>query len=261
MMDNGQPDQKRPRIGSWSAQQSRELPQLPPPSAPYQHGSPFPRPEPQPHPLNTHRRLSEHGQYEPDQRGPPSGPSHGYRPNPQHPPAPPYTGPRDAMIKRDPADEPPPQQYRPPPASVTASEHGVAAPLPDRFHHPHLDPSPSVTTQFRPPFPPPQSPMAGPEPYGGYNGFPPQARDPYQSIPYSSSAAAVNAAMGKKKAQRAAQACDNCRTLKAKCDEGRPHCGSCKDKGTACVYRDPPPKQYAPPFVPLLLVKFLGLLR
>lgn len=47
----------------------------------------------------------------------------------------------------------------------------------------------------------------------------------------------------KRKAQRAAQACDSCRTLKAKCDEGRPGCGSCKEKGVDCHYRDPPPKQ------------------
>jgi hypothetical protein len=245
-MDNGQPDQKRPRIGSWSAQQSRELPQLLPPSAPFQqqHGPPYSRPEPQPHLLDNHRRLSEHGQYDPEQRGPSSAPPHGYQPGPQHPPAPPYNGPRDTMIKRDPSDEPPPPQFRPP-ATGPAPEHAVAAPPPERYHHPHIDPA-AASAQFRQPYPP-QSPITGPE-YGQYNGFPPHARDPYQSIPYSSAAAAAaaNAAIGKKKAQRAAQACDSCRTLKAKCDEGRPHCGSCKEKGTPCVYRDPPPKQYAP---------------
>ena len=51
------------------------------------------------------------------------------------------------------------------------------------------------------------------------------------------------AAAVKRKAQRAAQACDKCRELKAKCDEGRPSCLSCKEKGNVCNYRDPPPKQ------------------
>jgi hypothetical protein len=55
------------------------------------------------------------------------------------------------------------------------------------------------------------------------------------------------AAAVKRKAQRAAQACDKCRELKAKCDEGRPSCLSCKDKNVVCNYRDPPPKQYASP--------------
>jgi hypothetical protein len=236
-MDNGQPDQKRPRIGSWGGQQSRELPQLPPPpTAPFQHTSPFPRPDPQAHPLDAHRRPSEHAQYDPDQRGPNAGPSHVYRPGPQHPPAPPYSGPRDTMIKRDPPDDP---QYRPP-TTAAAPDQGAAASLSDRFHHPHFDPA---QPSFRSTYPPPQSPMAAPESYNQYNGFPPAARDPYPSIPYSASSVAANAV--KRKAQRAAQACDSCRTLKAKCDEGRPHCSSCHEKGTLCVYRDPPPKQYA----------------
>jgi hypothetical protein len=147
-----------------------------------------------------------------------------------------YSGPRDTMIKGDPSDETPPPPYGPP-VMGTAPGHVVTAPLLDRFHHPHVDPSPSVA-----------APIAGPKPYGPYNGFPPQARGPYQSTPYSSSsfAAAANAALGKKKVQRATQACNNCRTHKAKCDEGRPHCGSCKDKGNSCGYPDPPPKQYAP---------------
>ncbi|KAH0563167.1 hypothetical protein GP486_002264 [Trichoglossum hirsutum] len=48
----------------------------------------------------------------------------------------------------------------------------------------------------------------------------------------------------RRKAIRAAQACDTCRQRKAKCDEGRPSCGFCKEAGLACVYREvPPPKQ------------------
>ncbi|KAI9787488.1 MAG: hypothetical protein M1839_000017 [Geoglossum umbratile] len=48
----------------------------------------------------------------------------------------------------------------------------------------------------------------------------------------------------RRKAIRAAQACDACRQRKAKCDEGRPSCGFCKEAVLACVYREvPPPKQ------------------
>ncbi|TGZ81366.1 hypothetical protein EX30DRAFT_348572 [Ascodesmis nigricans] len=48
----------------------------------------------------------------------------------------------------------------------------------------------------------------------------------------------------RRKAIRAAQACDACRARKAKCDEGRPQCGFCKETGANCVYREvPPPKQ------------------
>lgn len=48
----------------------------------------------------------------------------------------------------------------------------------------------------------------------------------------------------RRKAIRAAQACDACRARKAKCDEGRPSCGFCKESQVACVYREvPPPKQ------------------
>lgn len=38
-------------------------------------------------------------------------------------------------------------------------------------------------------------------------------------------------------AQRSCQACNNCRSLKYKCDEGRPGCITCKEKGVDCVYR------------------------
>lgn len=40
-----------------------------------------------------------------------------------------------------------------------------------------------------------------------------------------------------------AKACDACRARKAKCDEGRPSCGFCKESQIPCVYREvPPPK-------------------
>ncbi|EXK79699.1 hypothetical protein FOQG_15724 [Fusarium oxysporum f. sp. raphani 54005] len=45
----------------------------------------------------------------------------------------------------------------------------------------------------------------------------------------------------KKKNNRTTQACDNCRKLRAKCDETKP-CITCNEKNVECKYRDPVPK-------------------
>ncbi|EMT72603.1 Activator of stress proteins 1 [Fusarium odoratissimum] len=45
----------------------------------------------------------------------------------------------------------------------------------------------------------------------------------------------------RKRTKRVSQACDNCRQLKAKCDETKP-CTTCKEKDMECKYRDPVPK-------------------
>ncbi|KAF7115349.1 hypothetical protein CNMCM5793_002165 [Aspergillus hiratsukae] len=37
------------------------------------------------------------------------------------------------------------------------------------------------------------------------------------------------------------KACDQCRTRKAKCDEGRPACSHCKENNLICVYKEVPP--------------------
>ncbi|KAL3437192.1 hypothetical protein BDV09DRAFT_23551 [Aspergillus tetrazonus] len=44
-----------------------------------------------------------------------------------------------------------------------------------------------------------------------------------------------------RKPTRAQQACDQCRTRKAKCDEGRPACSHCKENNYVCVYKEVPP--------------------
>ncbi|KAJ5485372.1 hypothetical protein N7539_005360 [Penicillium diatomitis] len=44
-----------------------------------------------------------------------------------------------------------------------------------------------------------------------------------------------------RKAARAQQACDQCRSRKAKCDEGRPACSHCKENSLVCVYKEVPP--------------------
>ncbi|KAI1122190.1 hypothetical protein F5Y10DRAFT_281884 [Nemania abortiva] len=47
----------------------------------------------------------------------------------------------------------------------------------------------------------------------------------------------------KRKPQRASQACDSCRRMKSKCDQGVP-CSACKDRKTECVYRVVPVKPF-----------------
>ncbi|KAF8464464.1 hypothetical protein BDZ91DRAFT_764129 [Kalaharituber pfeilii] len=100
------------------------------------------------------------------------------------------------------------------------------------YSHPQTSPSTAAPTPLSatapvPPYqyPPPPSAnsAAGPADY------------PSQTAPYPPF---------KRKAIRAAQACDACRARKAKCDEGRPACGFCKETAITCVYREvPPPKQ------------------
>ncbi|QSZ36517.1 hypothetical protein DSL72_006397 [Monilinia vaccinii-corymbosi] len=274
MMDNGQPDPKRPRLGpgpvTWPIEQpnqphpSRSLPPL---QAPY-NSSPFSRPDPHAHPLDRrhpHPNFQEHQ----DPHRPNSGHSHVYHTihntHPPPPPIPPYSGhnghngSRDPIVKPDPSEEPP-QQHRPPP-TTNGTEHHVSPayaeergrPFPPRFDQP---PPPQHTPQhtpqmynnpappmYQPQAPPPStSPMTTPTFDGSMSMYgPPQnhshppPREQYSVTPYSQPAKP-------RKAQRAAQACDSCRNLKAKCDEGRPACGSCKEKNFECHYRDPPPK-------------------
>ncbi|KAJ0418182.1 hypothetical protein BJY00DRAFT_193129 [Aspergillus carlsbadensis] len=47
--------------------------------------------------------------------------------------------------------------------------------------------------------------------------------------------------MRHRKATRAQQACDQCRSRKAKCDEGRPSCSHCKENNLTCIYKEVPP--------------------
>lgn len=240
MMDIGPPDQKRPRLGpgQWqtSNETSRQLPPVPAPAYPH---TPFSRPPDPQHLLE--RRPSahaEHGQYDQEGRRPSSGPSHVYHPGP---PPPSFGPPRENMVvKRDPSDEPA-LQYRPP---STGTAGDLPPPPPPQLHHDgtarYLPPfEPHGRPPYQASYPPPQSPISATEQY--HSPFQGPSRDAYPTVTYP-----ANTQSGKppRKATRAAQACDSCRNLKAKCDEGRPSCSSCKEKNIECRYRDPPPKQY-----------------
>ncbi|ROT41340.1 hypothetical protein SODALDRAFT_271152 [Sodiomyces alkalinus F11] len=93
---------------------------------------------------------------------------------------------------------------------------------------------PPTPVSYRPSFPPPQ-PISQPSPYEQtpYPHHPSPAEPIYSHVSY--------AATQKRKATRASQACDNCRQLKAKCDETKP-CKTCREKNVECKYRDPIPK-------------------
>lgn len=83
---------------------------------------------------------------------------------------------------------------------------------------------------------PPQTPLTHSQPYEFSSASYSQQHDgPQYQIQISTASA-------KRKAQRASQACETCRQLKAKCDELKP-CKSCKDKKVECKYREAAPKQ------------------
>lgn len=110
---------------------------------------------------------------------------------------------------------------------------------PEAYSHPSI---PYASANLPPPPPTPAS--RNPDPYVKYtyagHGTPPK------NITTPNTNIRPMDQQVRKKAQRAAQACDCCRTAKAKCDEGRPSCSSCRETGKECRYRDPPPKQYVP---------------
>lgn len=88
-----------------------------------------------------------------------------------------------------------------------------------------------------PPPPMQQAPPPQPMTYEPH-AYQPPSEPPYAQASYNGNSNA------KKKASRASQACDNCRQLKAKCDETKP-CKTCREKNVECVYRESLPKPYA----------------
>ncbi|KAI9841557.1 MAG: hypothetical protein M1837_000603 [Sclerophora amabilis] len=130
-----------------------------------------------------------------------------------------------------------------PPLHHTLDSHSAGPSYHDGGHHtngtphpghPMASPSEVAATHGRSYL---TSPVSG-GPVSGGGGGGSGGRD------YSYAPSFVTTYPAKRKAVRAVQACDACRTRKAKCDEGRPSCGFCKDAAIQCVYRDvPPPKQ------------------
>ncbi|KAI1366164.1 hypothetical protein F5Y08DRAFT_144681 [Xylaria arbuscula] len=276
-MEPGAHPSKRPRLTttpSWSSKlhgQGVSLPQPnpphhppatggpphhpPPPPAQYQPPPPsFSRPSEPPlppahahHPPHDERRHHhhEHELYPPIQDTPRQLP-----PSPAHPPYPSYP-PRDPIVKRDIGEEPAlPQLRRPsstghPVDGLPPTPHGPPHPS----QHPPEDPRrhmnfdnggsmPHSPALYRPPalpqshYPPPAPQQ--PQHYDGPHAYGPPA-------PMYAAVEIQNAGT-KRKPQRASQACDNCRQLKAKCDETKP-CKNCREKNVECKYRDPPAKQ------------------
>jgi hypothetical protein len=207
----------------------------------------------------------------PDQRGPPPDGGHQQNYPPQGsfpPPAPPIEG-------RHPGSRDGPSNYPPLPESTYSRQGSVSAPArsPAESHTPRYPPpgpheppyysQPGVPDYHRPPYghepqvngthqplhvqtgaemmpgppggpppPPPHHygpppPLAQPPPTPGGGGYYPYYDNSQQ----------------RRKPVRAAQACDSCRTRKAKCDEGRPVCQHCKDNGLNCSYREIPPQK------------------
>ncbi|KAG6014303.1 hypothetical protein E4U43_006683 [Claviceps pusilla] len=176
---------------------------------------------------------------------------------------------RDSVIKRDSGDE-----GRRPNLSTGHASDSLPPPTPhplsSSHHHPH---HPHHSTSQPPPPPPPAPPQHQPVTYSvegqqrhmGYeNGItgaptpdvyrpstwqaptvthqtPYEARTSFTPVSEQFYGVYASSSSTKKKNNRASQACEQCRQLKAKCDEHKP-CKTCRDKGTQCLYRDPVPK-------------------
>ncbi|KAK0719508.1 hypothetical protein B0H67DRAFT_154506 [Lasiosphaeris hirsuta] len=272
-MDPGQPDTKRPRLStgssSWSAggthhgvsllhptpsPTASQIPHHPPPTQYQPSPHPYARPPGpgDPHPTHPHglshppppppsqqtpiddRRHHEPERYPPMQehRQPPHSPA--------HPAFPGYPPPREPMVKADPGDDNLPQLRRNHSTGTGTDTMTPGTPhsaIPPQSYaedkrHMSFDSGPPQPPMYRQPSYPPQTPLPHPQ-YDYPPSYVPQHADMYQ-IQISTS--------GKRKAQRASQACDSCRQLKAKCDELKP-CKSCKEKKVECKYREAVPKQ------------------
>ncbi|KAI2640071.1 hypothetical protein GGS21DRAFT_504950 [Xylaria nigripes] len=276
-----EPETKRPRLtgtSSWSQKLQGQSVSLPPvsggphhpPPSPYQTSPSFSRPSESPLPSAHHqshedRRFHHHHDHEPFP--PIQDTPRQLPPSPAHPPYPSYP-PRDPILKRDAGEEPglsqlhrqgsashvvdglppahvpphPNQQYPDDPRRHMNFDNGVPM-----SHSPALYRAPAPPLSYHPP-PPTQA--AQQPPYDGPPGYLP----PTQIYP----AVEIQAASAKRRPQRASQACDNCRQLKAKCDETKP-CKNCREKNINCKYRDPPAKQ--PDKVTADILEMLTLVR
>lgn len=119
-------------------------------------------------------------------------------------------------------------------ATIAAQAAEDAFPMKRMRLSPRLESEPAAqdlpTTAEHPP--PKPFPPFQPFPEYQFTQYPPPPLAKDEDRPFKS-----------RKSVRAAQACDNCRTRKARCDEERPQCALCKDNSLNCHYRDiHPPK-------------------
>ncbi|KAI9883923.1 MAG: hypothetical protein M1823_004293 [Watsoniomyces obsoletus] len=185
---------------------------------------------------------------------PPGGSVSVQPPGPSHPTLPPPAGHMHQSLPPPPPQHPPPPPVHSAPSTLPPPSHppralsistSVEGPLPVSSHagdpgvgSAYGEPPPSLETHHG---------MSG----SGHDGLPPSHLGSHAPSPVSSAQRGsyysymdVTAYPQRRKAVRAAQACDACRQRKAKCDEGRPSCGFCKETMIPCVYREvPPPKQ------------------
>ncbi|OAX77012.1 hypothetical protein ACJ72_08694 [Emergomyces africanus] len=179
--------------------------------------------------------------------GPPSGDSHG-------PPDMSYG--RPAGISGPPQTptepHPPPGTYQPMNGSQEQAHHPQPQPQqtgPGNFQQPRMGYPPDarhpngethgvpIYTHGDPMQPIPASQSYAP------GGHMPPAQGMYETNSYFVGQAGMPQTNRQRRTTRAQQACDQCRSRKAKCDEGRPACGHCKDNNVPCVYKDVPPQK------------------
>ncbi|CAJ2514323.1 Uu.00g024420.m01.CDS01 [Anthostomella pinea] len=220
---------------------------------PYQPPLPFSRPPEPPlssahhHHHHDDRRLHhDHEPYAPSQdhtRQLPPSPAHQQHFSPY--------GPRDPSVKRDPGEETALPQLRRPPSTGNGIDN-LPPPLPHGHHPSHQHPDePRLPMSFDSGPPMLHSPVVFRPSHNNYHPPTPVAQHhqydsprmygpltPHDMYPKLEIQAAASA---KRKAQRASQACDSCKQLKAKCDETKP-CKNCREKNVEYKYWDPPAK-------------------
>ncbi|KAI1979758.1 hypothetical protein LOZ53_006733 [Ophidiomyces ophidiicola] len=159
------------------------------------------------------------------------------RPPPPAPPPPPSSTPTPtpapsraatATPSTTPAPVPSPTDYRPPFAYDDPAARLQLMPPPPPHHHHHQQQQQQQQHHRAPPYTPVSAPVAS----------------PYDAAAYYYSQPSGPYGQRQRRTTRAQQACDQCRARKAKCDEGRPSCGHCKESSVQCVYKDVPPHKH-----------------
>ncbi|OAT12878.1 C6 zinc finger domain-containing protein [Blastomyces gilchristii SLH14081] len=149
---------------------------------------------------------------------------------------------------------PPTGSYRPMNGSQEQAQHPQAPPQqagpgPSNFQQPRMGYPPDARhlngeTQGIPMYThgDPMQPIPASQPYTS-GGHVPPTPGLYDTSSYFLAQAGMPLANRQRRTTRAQQACDQCRSRKAKCDEGRPACSHCKENNVPCVYKDVPPQK------------------